>query len=413
MVTTAQLNPVEKLKLIIKALMKVSAFIHNDKLMKRAKFLAVLYVFAPLFLYGQSDVLTIEDQITFGENLDQTDLVFLGQVNGYAVDDSLNLYLIESMTQEIKVFDKNGYLIKTIGERGRGPGEFLRLNNIALVDNILYAFDPAQFRVSVFSLNGKLLSTFSTPKESQVANFFKQIFEYDEENFLIFYKQWGEGQFRKFDKDEIFHIWKKDLTSKKKSFGSFERFKLNNPFAKILTRTRGGSMTLINKELIIVSPYLYNGVLYRYEKDNATWSFKGVVQGFDLGLEAYEKVTNQNDPEMVTLNSFSERAQGKYNVIDAGLYQFKENYLVHFIMFKRYDLSATGEKWEFGVELFNISGEFLSYSSLDVYDAREVVRSERIVDSKDGYENFYMLFGEQGEQYIKRFSLEFERKEGN
>ncbi|MEQ9265962.1 MAG: 6-bladed beta-propeller [Balneolaceae bacterium] len=377
------------------------------------RFIITLILFFPFCTFGQEGNLRIENEFIFGKDQSLRVSEYLGQVNGYVTDDTLNLYVIESMTQEIKVFDKEGYLIRKIGKRGRGPGEFLRLNNIALIDNLIYAFDPVRFRINIFNLEGVLLGTLFTHKESQVANFFKQIKEYDKNNLLIFYRQWGEGQYSKFDKDEIFHIWKKDFTAKEKSFGSFEGFNLSTDFAKIITRTRGGSIDLINKETIVVSPYIYNGLLYKYKKNGNDWFFEETINGVDLDIKAYEEVDDQNDPEVVTFRSFGNMVQGKYNVIDAGLYQFKEKYLVHFIMFKRYDLSETGEKWEFGVELFNISGEFLSYSSLDVYDAREVVRSERIVDFKDRYENFYMLFGEQGENYIKRFSLEFERKEGN
>ncbi|MEP1150736.1 MAG: 6-bladed beta-propeller [Balneola sp.] len=358
---------------------------------------------------AQENSLNLKEEIIFGldKELDGSEL--LGQVNGFVVDDNFNLYVIDSMTQEIKVFDKNGKLINRIGKRGRGPGEFLRLNNLYLESDLIYAFDPVQYRVTIFDTKGDLVSTISTPKESQVANFFRQIVSYDEKNFLIFYKQWGEGNYSKYDKDEIFHIWDRKFKSKKNSFGSFERFNFKNSFGEIVSRSRGGSMLFIDEEIIYVSPYLYDGFLYKYIKSNNKWSFNQKISGTKLEVEAYIEAKDINEKELSTFRSFGKTVQGKYSVIDAGIYSYMKDFIVHFILFKRYDLNDVGQKWEFGAELFNKKGEFISYSTLSIVDGIDVNHSERIIDYKDNDGSFYMLFGKQGEHLIKRFKLEISK----
>lgn len=70
-----------------------------------------------------------------------------------AVDDSGRVYRINRQRKNIQIQNPGGSLRGTLGRQGRGPGEFVDLTSIMLLGNRLYAYDPNQIRVQVFTLN--------------------------------------------------------------------------------------------------------------------------------------------------------------------------------------------------------------------------------------------------------------------
>jgi DNA-binding beta-propeller fold protein YncE len=74
--------------------------------------------------------------------------------------DSGRIYVAETHGHDIKVFDADGKLIKTIGKRGVEPGEFNSPTFLFIADHKLYVTDTLNARVQVLSLDGKPLETF-------------------------------------------------------------------------------------------------------------------------------------------------------------------------------------------------------------------------------------------------------------
>lgn len=72
-----------------------------------------------------------------------------------AVDSSGALYILDGKEQEINVYDTTGGLIRVIGSRGQGPGEFLRPVGIDIDDNgLMYISDGSQYTIIVLTLAG-------------------------------------------------------------------------------------------------------------------------------------------------------------------------------------------------------------------------------------------------------------------
>lgn len=81
---------------------------------------------------------------------------------GIAINENLGrVYVVDAKLHHVAVFDTNdGTLIKTIGKRGREPGEFNFPTNIAIDSKgHLYVVDGANFRVQVLDPEGKVLTT--------------------------------------------------------------------------------------------------------------------------------------------------------------------------------------------------------------------------------------------------------------
>lgn len=78
-----------------------------------------------------------------------------------AVDDAGRIYVADTKPNVIKVFSRDGELVRTVGREGEGPGEF-RAAFIAVQGAELVVHDPANARTSVFDTSGALLRSWSS-----------------------------------------------------------------------------------------------------------------------------------------------------------------------------------------------------------------------------------------------------------
>lgn len=78
-----------------------------------------------------------------------------GRISALEVDESGRFYVFESQAQELRVFDKAGEHLWTIGRKGGGPGEFREGIGLAWApDGNLWVVDPGNSRISVFDTTG-------------------------------------------------------------------------------------------------------------------------------------------------------------------------------------------------------------------------------------------------------------------
>ncbi len=76
----------------------------------------------------------------------------------FDVDSFCNLYLASIDNCQVVVLDSAGSLVRTIGNKGEGPGEFLQPAVVEVVaDTALVVSDYSSFRLSLFSTNGVFL----------------------------------------------------------------------------------------------------------------------------------------------------------------------------------------------------------------------------------------------------------------
>ena len=80
------------------------------------------------------------------------DEVLIGRINSIAADSRGNLYVADDEQKTIHLFDNNGTYIQSFGKKGKGPGEFLGLNNLSIKAPYLYIHDYRQNRLNLFDL---------------------------------------------------------------------------------------------------------------------------------------------------------------------------------------------------------------------------------------------------------------------
>jgi hypothetical protein len=85
-------------------------------------------------------------EVEFGVSVDP----LIGGLGSFTVDEDNRVYLGDTQQQRIYIFDSNGQYKEFLGKQGRGPGEFQHAGYLKIVDQLLFAFDPLQFRINVF-----------------------------------------------------------------------------------------------------------------------------------------------------------------------------------------------------------------------------------------------------------------------
>lgn len=70
------------------------------------------------------------------------------------------IYVADTHAHDIKVFDDDGKLLKVIGRRGEGDGEFNFPTHLAFAADKLYVTDTLNSRIQVFDADGKMIEKF-------------------------------------------------------------------------------------------------------------------------------------------------------------------------------------------------------------------------------------------------------------
>lgn len=85
----------------------------------------------------------------------------LNRPTGLAVDRTAGrIYITDTLRHQVLVFGMDGSLVRTIGKRGRGPCEFNFPTGVALSAGKVYVVDAMNFRVQVLTLDGRFVSAF-------------------------------------------------------------------------------------------------------------------------------------------------------------------------------------------------------------------------------------------------------------
>ena len=110
---------------------------------------------------GRGRRLELMEELRIGAGADADALELFGSVISLAVDEDENTYVADYQSREIRVFDREGNFVRTIGRRGEGPGEFSSLAGIVWDrgNRVLWAVDAGGRRFSVFDRSGRTLAT--------------------------------------------------------------------------------------------------------------------------------------------------------------------------------------------------------------------------------------------------------------
>jgi hypothetical protein len=114
-------------------------------------------------MYGEN-ILILEEELSIGEFEGKEELMFQ-QIRYIAVDEQENIYILDRNAGDIKVFDKMGKYLRTIGRKGQGPGEFILPGQVFIQDKKeLLVYDDGDRSFSYFTLDGDFIKSKNVSK---------------------------------------------------------------------------------------------------------------------------------------------------------------------------------------------------------------------------------------------------------
>jgi len=345
------------------------------------------------------------EELVIGDPASEAEYI-LGSIHDIAVDDESNIYIADEDAMEIKMFSKEGVFNRTIGRRGRGPGEFLSIGEAATVngDNLLVV-DERGFKITRFSSQGEVLDTYSMSEKRQATAFIRQIIQLADKNYLVLYKRFG----RVGNEDEIFHIWDQKFGNNIDNFGSFRQLGYEEGFATEFAKVSVGSFFTRDDRQLLFAPALYEGEIYLYKELDGEWKFRKKVAGHDPPGPSYEAF-EPNTKDGMRIRTQHGEFRGSVYVSSSGIFSLDSGYVVHFSMTRDLESSDDTDKvWKLGVELFDKDLNYLGYFPMNWYRYNPGFMSTGIKD-KDQDDNFYMLDSVDGYPVVRKFSLDIQEK---
>ncbi len=107
-------------------------------------------------MYG-SDVFHLEEELSIGEEGKGDEYIF-SEIRDIAVDAEDKIYVLDRRECHVKVFDKSGKYVKTIGNKGQGPGEMSSSSSLQITpQNEIAVNDSSARKIHFFTLDGKFL----------------------------------------------------------------------------------------------------------------------------------------------------------------------------------------------------------------------------------------------------------------
>jgi len=106
----------------------------------------------------RTPILELKEELSIGGPEAKGQAVF-DHIREFVVDDIGNFFISDSEEKHIKVFDKSGRYLRTIGRPGQGPGEFDGIMGLSIVRTTgeLAVNDVLQRRLSFFKTDGTFL----------------------------------------------------------------------------------------------------------------------------------------------------------------------------------------------------------------------------------------------------------------
>jgi hypothetical protein len=102
-------------------------------------------------------VLTVTERLRIG-SLEDPDVGF-SRIRAVDVDRAGRIYVHEYLDRNIRVYDREGNHLRTIGGRGEGPGEFGGIFGFGVTGDTVWTIDLRLNRITLFDTAGVVLST--------------------------------------------------------------------------------------------------------------------------------------------------------------------------------------------------------------------------------------------------------------
>lgn len=336
--------------------------------MKKRTALLAFYVFLGLLLAAKTSAqeLAFKAELLF-EISTASDEHLLSGPSHISTDSEGNIYVADYYTLDVKQFDSDGAYQRTIGRRGRGPGEVLRITEMHIGhDDHLIVVDQIQYRVIEFGIDYEELDTWTYKNWEMMWP--RDIINFND-GYLFLYRlaippevNAGEHpQFSQERRDKLFHVINLQLDSVGTEFGNYNALDYaDDELFSRQTEAKGGWVQPYDENSVVFSHSIYDGSLYRFDRNGEVRRHEGYLKT-DTPLE---RLYREPYPEEAQVShGMGGTVAGMIYAESAGLYRLESGKFVHFTWQGR-------DEKELYVELFNEELILQAYGTVQGLDYR-------------------------------------------
>ncbi|MEM9291999.1 MAG: 6-bladed beta-propeller [Acidobacteriota bacterium] len=300
--------------------------------------------------------------------LDDQGEALLGRPVGAATDSRGEVYVLDIASMSFKVYSPaGGELLRTLGGRGRGEGEFLNVSAFTIDrQDRLVAIDGTSRKIVVLDRQGELLETHPIDTISMLWPRWLQ--QLPDGRFLFLYKmpEAHPNGTQRPDAPFFLHLYSQDLSTKLAAFASEDDF---GPMDDLLTdayaQVRPGSVAVLQDGSVLFAPSLYRGQIHRYQELDGQWRRTETISGYVPQNPPLEQVEADQEHHYMNMQVTRQgrRYASRIRNESRGLFQRGDGNLVHLSV-----LSAgvyPNDQVYFGAEIFSPQGELQGYGVLD------------------------------------------------
>ena len=347
----------------------------------------------------------------------------LGQPVAVRTDRQGHIYIADRLSKQIKVFDEQGRYVRSIGGRGRGPGEFQDFEFMELTPEGHLAFlDRGNARFIVITTDGEEIATFAYSFEDQ---FYPQAVRYLDDVILsLFYRSSSQYEVPVHERD-LFHIYTKDYQQRMHSFFPIKTMNFEDDFLLRTMAWHPGSFSYLrDTQTLFFSPSTYQGVIYIMKKtgeENSQWEFLGTAQGEMPGITPYQTYQSQEHfisernkraARIMQISWGTNLYFGRQLSMDAGMFELSADSIIHFysVLDKGYEYlkdDSEAHKMNLYAQIFDADGKHIDHSFLTDYVELFKIPRYSLVNWKDHKNRFYMIEYIDEFPVVRRFKLDF------
>jgi hypothetical protein len=249
----------------------------------------------------------------------------------------------------VKVFNRQGKCLFTIGRKGQGPGEFQSITAMTInFKGQLVVADYLNARMGVFNSQGAAIATYRLPPNVQWP---RRICCTPDGGYIFLAKHEKNNL--------IFHRFTRDFRYVK-SFGELPIIDYENTvFEQRFAEAEVGEMAFDSRGILYYAPGLFDGRIYLYKNDNLISVYKGTTR-IKVPYE-YEKVDRLGRPPakyQYSMGGPSGMYFARRNAASGGMNVLDDGTLAHLLVI------FNGPKYETGVQFFAKDGSPAKYMRL-------------------------------------------------
>lgn len=331
-----------------------------------------------------------EELLVLGEDPASSAEEIFGKVRSIRTDRRGDIFVADVGAMQVRIYDRTGRYLRSIGGRGRRPGRFMDIASFDVTaEDEVFVVDGLASRVSRFSPDGTLLSTSSFDQHSLLWPRDVRVVARDRQVFLCKMPPKLPNGRRRADADFLLHVYDRQMT-KRAAFGRLQEVSGNEELVtQLFYEIHPGSLWVEDDGAILYAPALYEGLIYRYQEQDGRWRRSMTLAGHAPAeaFVALKPESGERRPLVFGMTSSQGRVKAAIHSASVGLFRLRDGRVIHFT------LRSRGAGFVLGAEVFAPQGRLLGYGVVHEAPTQSDWSSllPITVEWKDENDRFYML----------------------